>query len=203
MTSYFKNIITLTCALALLFFATGVAEAMPGDAAPGSTLEQRIAQRTAEQNLNLTEKEITRYTSKCVGAQSVAREMQNKLGTVIDNRLDVYSKVDAKLWIIIGQLKLADKDTFKLESQRAEFANKVAKYSSTLNQYRQTVDDIVVINCAADIKGFMSLVATARQYHESIRTQSSDIANFVVNDIKNTLNSFVTELQTKPSTEQE
>ena len=203
MRQFVKSISISSYIITFIFLSTGLTYAMPSDAAPGSTLEQRVAQRTAEQNLNLSQKEITRYTSKCVGTQSVLREMQNKLGGIIDNRLDVYAKVDAKLWIIIGQLKLAEKDTFKLESQRAELANKVSKYGGTLNQYRQAIDDIVVVNCAADIKGFMSLVATARQYHESIRAQSGDIANFVVNDIKSTLNGFVTELQTKPSTEQE
>jgi hypothetical protein len=203
MIKFVKSFSILTYIFTFTFFSSGITYALPGDAAPGSTLEQRVAQRTTEQNLNLSQDEIRRYTSRCVGAQSVVREMQNKLGSIIDNRLNVYNKVDGKLWIITGQLKLAEKDTFKLEAQRAEFANKVSKYSSTLDQYRQTIDDIVVVNCAADIKGFMSLVATARQYQTSIRTQSNDIENFIVNDVKSTLNGFVTELQTKPFTEQE
>lgn len=180
----------------------GLVSAAPADAPPGSKIEERVKLRIAEQNLNLSQKDITRYTGKCIGSQAKVREIQSKLGSVSDKRLNTYEAIDAKLWVIIGKLKLADKDTFKLESQRAEYAKKVAVLSNTMNQYKQVIDDTVVINCQSDIKGYMSLVATARLYHEAIRKQTEEIKGYVVNDVKASLQAFASELQPKPSTEQ-
>ncbi len=188
--------------LTLSLFLPNLVYAAPADAPPGSKIEERIKQRTSEQNLNLTQRDITRITSKCIGSQAVVREIQSKLGSVSDKRLNTYEAIDAKLWVIIGKLKLADKDTFKLESQRGEYAKKVTLLSSTMNQYKQVIDDMVVINCQSDIKGYMSLVATARLYHESIRKQTEEIKSYVVNDVKASLQTFASELQPKPSTEQ-
>lgn len=194
--------LALTFSLLALILLPSVTYALPADAPPGSKIEDRIKLRVAEQKINLSQKDITRYTGKCVGSQAVVREIQGKLGSNSDKRLSTYGNIDAKLWIIIGKLKLADKDTFKLESQRAEYAKKVATLNNTMNQYKQTIDDMVVMNCQSDIKAYMSLVATARQYHESIRAQTEEIKTYVVNDIKASLQSFATDLQPKPSTEQ-
>lgn len=180
-----------------------IATAAPADTPAGSTIEQRVKQRVQEQKIKLTAKEILRYKSRCVATQTTVRDLQNKLGPIINNRQTVYKKIDAKLWIVIGQLKLAEKDTFNLEAQRAEYAKRVTAYNNTLNQYKQTIDDIVVMNCQADLNGFIALVKTAREYHASLRTQSDDISAYVVDTVKKTLSDFTTELQPKTSTESE
>lgn len=178
-----------------------IAWAAPADAPAGSTIEQRIQLRKKEQKIKLTQKEQIRYKSRCVNTQNAVRDIQSKLGTVMKTREDIYGKIDAKLWIIIGELKLAGQDTFKLETQRTEYAKKVTAYINTLNQYNQTLDDIVVMNCQADLAGFIALVKTAREYHTSLRTQSDDINTYIVNTIKKTLSDFTTALQPK-NTEQ-
>ena len=199
MKKYIQKIVTLSVLLAMLLPA--VAWATPADTPSGSTLEQRIKQRMTEQKVNLSEKDVTRYKSRCVNTQNTVREIQTQLGKISKNRQDVYGKIDGKLWIIIGELKLAKQDTFQLEKQRTEYAKMVTAYINTLNQYNQTLDDIVVMNCQANLAGFIALVKTAREYHTSLRQQSVDINTYIVNSIKTSLSDFATALQPK-NTEQ-
>ena len=185
----------------LFSFTPALVSALPADAPAGGTAEQRLSLRKKEQNIKLDSKELLRVTSKCTNVQSSVRELQTKLAPVVEKRSNIYKKIDAKLWIIIGQLKLADKDTFKLEQQRSEFAKQVTAYDNSMTQYKQTLDDIVVINCKADPAGFMALVKTAREYHTLIRKQSQDLNTYIVDTVKATLNAFTDELKPKPSTE--
>lgn len=190
----------ITVMMAVLIAPTNIFAA-PADAPPGGTAQQRLDLRKKEQNVTLDAKELKRIPSICNKTQDTIREVQNKLAPTVNNRGSTYKKIDAKLWIIIGQLKLADKDTFNLEQQRAEYAKQVAAFDNSVAQYRQTLDDIVVMNCQADPVGFIALVRTAQEYHKQIRAQSKAINAYIVDTVKSTLSDFATELQPKPSTE--
>lgn len=190
-------------ALAMVLVLPSLAAALPVNAPDGGTIEQRIELRKKEKNVNLDKKELLRYKGRCKDTQALVRSIQDKTAPVVKNRTEVYKKIDAKLWITIGQLKLAGKDTFELEKQRAEFTKRVASYDNVVAQYRQTLDDIAVMNCEADVVGFVALVQTAREYHEEVRKESADIRSYVVDTIKKTLSDFSSQLQIKPSTEQD
>ncbi len=204
MREHFKKISTVIyLGLVGVFILPSIAVAMPVDAPAGGTIQQRIELRKKEKNVKLDAKELLRYKGRCKGVQNAVRDVQNKLPPIVSNRASIYKKIDAKLWITIGQLKLAEKDTFNLEKQRAELAKRVAAYDSTVAQYRQTLDDIVVMNCEADVPGFVALIQTAREYHQEVRTESADIRSYVVDTVKATLSDFSKDLQPKPSTEQQ
>ncbi len=198
--AYSIPFVSILVVVALVTTQTGFA--FPADSPPGSTLQQRIDIRKSERKVKLSAKDLARLGGRCTNIQSSIREVQNKLGPIIEDRGTVYGKIDAKLWIVIGQLKLAGKDTFALEKERAAFAEKVASINNITNQYKQTLDDIVVANCAADLDGFMSLIETARIYHDEIRKQSDEIKTFVVDSIKTTLTEFTNDLQPKAATEE-
>ncbi|MCA9333049.1 hypothetical protein KDA00_04225 [Candidatus Saccharibacteria bacterium] len=194
------NTIRFIVAVVIIILAVpSFAFAIPPDVPSGSTIEQRIKQRLQEQKVELNQKELVRYKSRCIGTQNTVRDIQSQFSKVSANRQAVYKKIDAKLWIIIGQLKLAGKDTFQLETQRGEFANKMTTYTNTLNQYNQTLDDIVVMNCQADLNGFIALVKTAREYQTSLRDQSNEMRTHIVDTVKKTLSDFATELQPEDS----
>ena len=177
------------------------AQAAPANPAPGSTIEQRVAQRKAERAIKLDEKSTKRLQSYCVNAQSQIRAMQQKNTTVAASRNLAYQQMDAKLWVMIGKLKIGQKDTFKLEQQRAALADKASHFQTLTQNYQQTLDDLVVINCKADVVAFKALLDTARLYRTSIRTQATAIHDQIVNEIKPVLSGFASELQAKPATE--
>jgi hypothetical protein len=200
-----QNIITLSLAVVFsgVVLSSLSVKAMPPDAPAGSNLQQRIAQRKTERAVKLDSKQLTRYAQRCTATQAVIRTTQDQLNPILSNRSKVYQQIDGKIWIAVGQLKLAEKDTFNLEKQRATLAAKVALFDKTTEQYKQTLDDIVVMDCKADVPGFIALVETARQYQDEIRKQVADIKAYTVDTIKTSLSEFSSALQPKAATEQE
>lgn len=185
----------------LIFSASVRAETPPADAPAGSTLEQRVAQRKQERSVALDQKTIDRLQSKCTDTQGKIRSIRDSYTTSSNKRNGVYKDVDAKLWIVIGSLKLIDKDTFNLEQQRLELLKQIKTFDNASAQLRQTLDDITAINCKADPAGFKSLVETAKIYNSQVRNSFVSIKTYIVDQIKPTLSALANELKVKASTE--
>lgn len=177
------------------------AQVPPTPAAPGSTLDQRVAQRKTERNVVIAQKDQQRLVNVCVSAQTKVRVLQQQTTPAVADHVKTNQQIDAKLWIMVGKLKIAQKDTFQLEKQRAALADKFSAFQQTGQNYNQTLDDIVAVNCRTDLVGFKALLDTARIYRTQLRDQSTDIRNYLNNEIKPTLGNFATDLQVKPSTE--
>lgn len=173
------------------------ADTPPAPAPAGSTLDQRVAQRKAERGTALSANDQQRLVSTCVNAQAKLRSIETDEVPMLDNRTKVYGSIDAKLWIVTGQLKLANQDTFNLEKQRLTLLDKTNNFQSLAANYKQALDDSLVINCQADPNGFKALLDTARIYHDQLRAQSTDSHDYVINTIKPTLTDFVNKLQPK------
>lgn len=185
---------------------TSVAVAMPLSVAAagppatppnGSTFESRVAQRKAEREVKLDDKDTRRYVERCVNAQSKIRPLYQTVTKIIDGRNKSYQTVDAKLWVTIGRLKLAGKDTFQLEKQRTNLADQINDFQITGSNYTQSLDDIEVINCKADPVGFKALLDTARLYRQQVVGKSGAVHDYIVNDIKKTLTDHTADLQPK------
>jgi hypothetical protein len=173
------------------------ADTPPAPAPAGSTLDQRVAQRKAERGTALSDIDQKRLINTCVGAQTKIRTIETGEVPMLDKRTQVYGSIDAKLWIVTGQLKLAKQDTFQLEKQRLTLLDKTNNFQTLATNYKQTLDDSLVINCQADPNGFKALVDTARIYHDQLRAQSTDSHDYIVNTIKPGLGDFVIKLQPK------
>lgn len=195
-------ILSLLVSFGCIIANSSPTNAIPANAPAGSNLEQRIKQRKSEQEINLDTKQLARVAQRCTASQTKVRTIQDQLNPILTNRSKVYQRIDAKIWIAIGQLKLAEKDTFKLEKERATLARYVALFDETGAQYKQTLDDMVVMNCKADPVGFIALVETAREYHKELRKQITDIQTYTVDTIKTSLSEFSAALQPKAATEQ-
>lgn len=197
-----KRMMTLGIALAisvtgLVALAARTSAAAPATPPPGSSFETRLKQRKAEQNIKLEDKDKRRIEQTCEAAQSKVRTMYQSATVALNERNKSYYRADAKLWVVIGRLKLADRDTFQLEKQRTGFAKQITDFQTTGNNFTQTLDDIQVIGCKADPAGFKALVETARVYREQVVAKSNAIRDFAVNDIKQTLTDHSTALQPK------
>lgn len=204
-----KNLIfkLIIAAVSVVILAVAVpakisSQAAPAPTAPGSTFEQRAAQRKAERNVKLDAKSQKRLVSQCVRAQGKVRTLQQKTTPALTTRTKVNLQMDAKLWVMIGKLKIAQKDTFNLEKQRIALADKTSAFDSTAKLYQQSLDDLVVINCQADPAGFKAILDTARVYRGQLRDQSTAIRDYVVNEIKPTLSAFAADLQAKSAEEE-
>jgi len=199
-----RNLLAAGASAAVLTgVGVAVAQTPPAAPPPGGTFAQRLEQRKRERNVQMIEKDQKRLAQRCVAIQGDVREIQQKATPIVNNRAKVYQRIDAKLWVTIGQLKLADRDTFDLEKERGGFTERAAAFQVTAANYLQTLDDMIVINCQADIVGFKALLDTARLYQGQVRTQSADIRSYVIDTIKPTLADHATALQPRQSTEDE
>jgi hypothetical protein len=178
------------------------ANVTPADTPSGSSIDQRIEQRKQERSVSLDDRQIKRLESRCTAAQSKTRGILSEKQKVFDNREKTYKRINAKIFLAIGGLQLAQKDTFEFEKIRIEYEKRTTTFNQAGNNYKQTLEDIISMNCRADVVGFQALVDTARLYEESIKDQSRSINNYVVNDIRNALNDFTKELQSKPAEEE-
>lgn len=169
----------------------------PATPPAGSTVESRLAQRKAEREIKLDDKDTKRYIERCVGAQGKIRTLYQTVTKTIDDRNKAYQQVDAKLWVTIGRLKLASQDTFELEKQRSNLADKINDFQTTGSNYTQVLDDIQVLNCKADPTGFKALLDTARLYRQQVVDKSAAIHDYIVNDVKKSLAGHTTDLQPK------
>lgn len=181
-----------------VFIGSNVSAAIAPSTPPaGSTFDQRLALRKQEQKIVLDAKVQERLVQKCRGAQPVITKTVQNIDPIINNRNSTYLKIDAKFWVMIGQLKLANKDTFKFEQQHSEYAKKIAAFQTTGTNFKQALDDLVVINCQADIVGFKALLETARSYYTQLYNQTADNNNYVINTMKPTVDDFVSQLTPK------
>jgi len=191
------SVFSILLTLPLTFGGIVSAQAQPAAPAAGSTAAQRLDQRKKERNIQLSDQDQRRLQQTCTNAIGKIRALQSTTNTMFDTRTKVYQQIDGKLWIAIGQLKLAGQDTFELEKRRAILADKISTFQTNAQNYRQTLDDIVVLNCAADVVGFRALLDTARLYHTQLETQAKDIRTYLVDNIKTKLSEHATDLQPK------
>lgn len=197
MRSRLKVLASGIIAALLVMTSVAMAQVPPASPSAGAAFEQRLDQRKKERNIKLDALAQKRLASQCTAAQSTVRSSQQKLAQLFTDRSKTYRQIDGKLWVTIGQLKLAEKDTFSLEQKRAAYAKKVGAVEASAADFQQTLDDIVVVNCKADVTGFKALVDTARLYLSQVRAQSADLRKYVLDDIKPTLNTHITDLQPK------
>ncbi len=192
-TSRFVNKVSLIViafilvALAFAGFAVVKADTSPANTPPGSTLQQRITQRKNERQSRLNIDDKQRLQSQCTLAQSKLRTLGDTYSSSSDKRDKVYRNIDATLWIIIGKLKLADKDTYSLEQQRTSYIKRVQAFENQSDQFQQAVKDIVAMNCKADPTGFKALLQTARLYNAQIRSSFIGIKSYLIDTIQPTI----------------
>lgn len=207
MTSYAKKTTVFSIFVAglisLLVFSISRVDAQkaPANTPAGSSIEQRVNQRKQERKIKLDETNKARIEGVCVNTQTKIRILRDQYVQVADKRSEVYRKVDARLWVLIGSLKYINKDTFKLEQQRSELLKQVKAYENSVAQFRQTLEDAADINCKADPAGFKALIETARLYNSQIRTQADSIRKYVTDQIKPTITAHADALKPNTSTE--
>jgi hypothetical protein len=202
-TSFFVNKVRLVILAFVILagllagFAAAKAASGPANTAPGSTLNQRVAQRKGEQRIKLNTNDKQRIQFQCTLAQSKLRTMGDTYSSSSDNRDKVYHQIDAALWIIIGKLKVAGKDTFSLEQQRTGYIKRVKAFENQSEEFQQVIKDMLAMNCKADPTGFKALLETARDYNAQIRSSFISIKAYLVDTVQPTISQQSDDLKIK------
>lgn len=176
------------------------ADASPADTPAGSSFDQRVAQRKKERSIVLSDLDNARLVGTCTSAQNKLRTFEVGMVPALAYRNKIYQQIDAKIWVTIGQLKLASSDTFSLEKDRMKLVDDSTAFQTLSSSFTQALDDTELINCKADPVGFKALLETDRLYYADLQTQSTDLHDFIVNSIKTELSTHATDLQPKTPT---
>lgn len=163
----------------MVFVTQARTDAKPADPKPGSSLDERITQRKKEQSLKLDEKIVNRLEKRCARVQSKLRELQNPRMDVLANRQRTYEAISAKTWLGLGSIKLTGEDVFNLKRHALKLDDQIEAFQNNADNHNQVIRDVLQMNCAADVKGFMSLVETARQYDQQLHNQSLKIREII------------------------
>ncbi len=188
-------ILGVSVVVACLVAAKAHADTPPATPPAGSNASQRLAQRKAERNVQLDAKDTKRLSQFCTVSQGKLGVLKSTTNKNFINRKTEYQNMAADLWVIIGKLKLAGKDTFQLEKQLATLTDKINNFQTVVTNYQQALDDTVVINCQADVVGFKALLDTTRLYYADLIARSKDIRSFVSDTVKTSLTSQLNDLQ--------
>ncbi len=194
-----KRVILITAGFivvsACLIAARAYAATAPGTPPPGSTATLRLAQRKAERNITLDDKDSKRLLTTCKVGQDKISLLKGSTNQSFISRQKEYNNIIGDMWVVTGKLKLAGKDTFQLEKELATLTDKINNFQATRLNYQQALDDTVVVNCQADIVGFKALLETDRLYYADLQAKSKDISSYITDSIKTSLNGFLSELQ--------
>lgn len=142
------------------------------------------------QDVATDDKDLRAIASRCVGAQSKVRTLQQQTTESGVKRIKLYDQVDARLWVAIGKIKLGGKDTAELQKLHAELNEKTAKYTELNQTYVQTLGELALIGCKDDPATFKATLETARNQNTEIRTLNSEIRTFITQDVKSGISAF-------------
>lgn len=190
-----KLVAGLSVVAICLLVARAYADTAPATPPAGSNASQRLAQRKAERNVQLNAQDTKRLVDTCKIGQEKLGVLKSNSNQTFINRQKEYQNIDADVWVIIGKLKLAGKDTFQLEKQLAAFTDAITTFKAVVANYQQALDDTIVINCQADPVGFKALLDTTRLYYADILNRSKGIRTYVTDTIKTSLTSQLNDLQ--------
>lgn len=188
-------VLTIVISISIAQPVTRAYNAEPASPPAGNSLEARIEQRKNEQDIILDAKLTKRLQEQCKNAQPRISRLVDKTDKLLSSRIATYQHIDGTLLITLGKLKLAEKDTFALEQLRTDYLTKVGVFKTNMLEYRQALDDAVVMNCQADTEGFKALVDTARIYNDRVNYLSLEISTHMIDRIKPAIDAFAVELE--------
>ncbi len=132
----------------------------------------------------ITASVATRIKLRCLAVQANLQTFSAKVGTVKTNRETAYNNVLKELDKLVKGLQNQGYDTTKLEEHIATLAGHVDEFESAIREYKQTVEDLTVIDCTKDPTSYKAALEAARRQHLEIIGIVQAIRADVINSIK-------------------
>lgn len=158
-----------------------------------TTLEERLAERKAKIQAKLDRAQETRLKGRCRAAQVILKSYGERLGRLDERRTAAHDTVVAKLNDIVT--RVGDQaDTTELKTSIETLQDKIDDFETTLDEYRQAVDDLAAMECTEDPEAFKATLETVRTQRKDLLADAKDIRKFVIETIKPQLKELRTEL---------
>jgi hypothetical protein len=152
-----------------------------------ATRGERLTKRKAAQGTKLTTAQQKRLLTVCKAAQGKATSAQNRIKGLQTSRTQVYGNLVERLTKLSAKLQAKGVDTAELQAEITNLQTQIDTFKADVTAYRQAVDDLVAMDCAADPAGFQASLDAARAGREKLQQESTAIKTYVEATIKPTL----------------
>ncbi|MCX6729569.1 MAG: hypothetical protein NTV95_02895 [Candidatus Saccharibacteria bacterium] len=151
------------------------------------TTEKRIAKYKLALKTQPTAAEQIKIKANCKAAQVKGRILSAQITQKITLRSAAYVAVTGKIDGLITDLKAANVDTTKLQTERDALQKLITTYGTDLKVYQDSITDMNAIDCVADPVGFKAALEAARTSQATVLKDIKAIKAYVKDTIKPTL----------------
>lgn len=162
-------------------------------------LKERLEKQKADLKVKLNTAQEARIKVKCKASQGIIKAGEDHVKTHAPKREQAYQHLKEHMTKLLEKLKAKGVNTVPLEEQLVVLSGKIDTFKLNQAAYNQAISDAQNIDCAADPTGFKAMLESARSKRETLIQSASDIKNYVKNNIKPTLASIKSELESNKS----
>lgn len=176
----------------------------PSAAEKAKALAERVEKRKTDIKTKLSNAEKARIKTKCKASQGLVSSIEGRIKGegpkkgIETDRTEKYANLIKHLTGLSTKLKNNNLDTTALDESITVLHTKVDTFESDLATYKQLVNDLVGIDCAADPDGFKASLEAARAGQAKVGDDSKAIKAHVNDVIKPLLKAIRSQLDTKP-----
>ena len=160
-------------------------------------LAKRLADRKTQLKIALTAAELSKYKTKCVGAQATINTLGVRVKGIETSRTQVYGNITDDLTKLSTKLKTKGLGTTTLDGEITTLKTKVTTFTTDLTSYKQDVADLKDMDCVADPTAFKASLDAARTAHDKVAKDAADIRTYLTATVKPTLKDLRTQLAAK------
>jgi hypothetical protein len=163
------------------------------------TTTQRIGKYKLTLKVQPTAAEQIKIKANCKAAQVKGRILSAQINQKVVLRSAAYVSVTGKIDSLITDLKAANVDTTKLQTESDALQKLITTYGTDLKAYQENITDMNAVDCVADPVGFKAALETARASQATVLKDIKAIRAYVNDTIKPTLQAIITSNTTNGS----
>lgn len=167
-----------------------------GEAA--TTLTDRLTARKEALTTRLTTSQTTRLKARCEAAQVKLTAISERVGSAAGNRVTAYQGIQTKLNDLVtsleGQVSTAD-----LAAALTVLDQKITSFETNATDHKQTIADLLEVDCVADPTGFKASLEAAKTEHAALKAASAEIRTYLQETVKPLLQTIRLSLAGEPN----
>lgn len=166
-----------------------------------TTIQERIQKRNAAMEKKLTQAQLTMVKNRCAMAKGMITSVQARTKTFKSSRVERYETAVTKLSALSAKLKAAGIDTTAFDTQVAEAKKRAETFEAAVETFKQSVDDLAAMDCAADPEGFVATIRSGVDERKAVLEAGRSFRTYIRETLKPTLKAIRTELAAKKAGE--
>lgn len=195
-------IVLLPLAVALPVF---LAQTINEDArvyAQSSNLQERVEKYKTKLSEQPAKTELDRLTLRCEVSQNALKNVNTKVASVKEKRVEVYKNLVTDLDELIVVLEQSSVDVTDLKAQVDVLKTMIETFTTDIETYRQVVEDASELDCATDPLALKASIQEGRKNLSTLVTQMTEIKAHINNLVKPSLAKIKADLQAQQAESQ-